>query len=331
MPTDIRLSTLSRRASTVGVTILGYMSGGKPTGLDPTALYPTPAEIGAATTNDLNGALVFKQNVNEKGLANGYAALDSAGKVPAAQLPTSTGGGASLSDAAPAALGGVPAAGGAIQASRADHIHPLPSAADIGAATVAHTHAITGVVGLQTALDAKLPTSQKGALNGVASLGADGKVPNAQLPPGLSQSDLDAKADAAATTNALSLKADLTYTNNQLATKLNSNDTRITNAIQPDFLNVPVTFSAGFSAAQSDNNKIRRCIATGDVTVTLPSLSVGTTIRFTQGAAGRITFAAGSGQTLESVGNVVTTNGKGSNVIATVQASNLWNLAGNLV
>lgn len=45
-----------------------------------------------------------------------------------------------------------------------------------------HGHTITNVSGLQTALDAKLAKSLKGAANGLAELGADGKVPAAQLP-----------------------------------------------------------------------------------------------------------------------------------------------------
>lgn len=46
----------------------------------------------------------------------------------------------------------------------------------------AHNHAITDITGLSTALSNKLDTSQRGAASGVASLGADGKVPTSQLP-----------------------------------------------------------------------------------------------------------------------------------------------------
>lgn len=45
-----------------------------------------------------------------------------------------------------------------------------------------HNHIISNVDGLQTALDAKIATSQKGIANGVASLDANGFVPSAQLP-----------------------------------------------------------------------------------------------------------------------------------------------------
>jgi hypothetical protein len=44
------------------------------------------------------------------------------------------------------------------------------------------TTIISQVTGLQTALDDKINTSARGAINGVASLGADGKVPVMQLP-----------------------------------------------------------------------------------------------------------------------------------------------------
>lgn len=45
-----------------------------------------------------------------------------------------------------------------------------------------HTHSIGDVTGLTGALDSKQNASEKGAANGLATLGADGKVPTAQLP-----------------------------------------------------------------------------------------------------------------------------------------------------
>lgn len=49
-------------------------------------------------------------------------------------------------------------------------------------ATHTGAQAIATVTGLQAALDAKLAASLVGAVNGVAGLGSDGKVPSAQLP-----------------------------------------------------------------------------------------------------------------------------------------------------
>jgi len=332
---DLRLSTLQVRANTTGVTLLGYITAGKPVGLTPQALYPTAGQIGAASTIDLAQGLSLKQNVADRGLANGYASLGPDGKVPSSQLPAGGGGGSggsvALSDNDPSPLASANP-GVSTLASRSDHVHSLPSAQQIGAAPVSHTHNISGVTGLQLALDGKLNVSLRGVINGVASLGADGLVPTSQLPPTtVPQAALDAKADAAQTTAALNLKADLTYVNTQLALKLDASDSRIANAVTTSYLNVPSVFSANLTVAQADNNKTRRCTSTGDVTVTLPAVSVGTTIKFTQGAAGRMTFAAGAGQTLESRGNLITTNGKGSNVIAHCQATNTWNISGDLV
>lgn len=65
-----------------------------------------------------------------------------------------------LGATAGAALAASGAAGVATTAARSDHVHAYPTAAQVGAVS----------------------TSQVGAANGVASLGADGKVPSAQLP-----------------------------------------------------------------------------------------------------------------------------------------------------
>lgn len=51
-----------------------------------------------------------------------------------------------------------------------------------GKAASVHSHAISDVSGLQTALDAKIASSEKGAANGVATLGADQKLTASQIP-----------------------------------------------------------------------------------------------------------------------------------------------------
>ena len=65
-----------------------------------------------------------------------------------------------LTTAAPSALAASASVGTATTAARADHVHALPTPAAIGA----------------------VATSAVGVASGVASLGADGKVPTAQLP-----------------------------------------------------------------------------------------------------------------------------------------------------
>jgi hypothetical protein len=54
--------------------------------------------------------------------------------------------------------------------------------ADIGAAEAIHIHAVSDTTGLQTALDSKIPATEKGAADGVATLDSAGKVPSTQLP-----------------------------------------------------------------------------------------------------------------------------------------------------
>ncbi len=65
-----------------------------------------------------------------------------------------------LTTAAPSALAASASVGTAATAARADHVHALPTPAAIGA----------------------IATTAIGAANGVAGLGADGKVPTSQLP-----------------------------------------------------------------------------------------------------------------------------------------------------
>lgn len=72
-----------------------------------------------------------------------------------------------LSSATPQALG-TASAGTSAEASRADHRHGMPTAAEVGAAAASHTHPY-------------VPTSSVGAASGVASLDSGGQVPASQL------------------------------------------------------------------------------------------------------------------------------------------------------
>ncbi|MEW2581472.1 hypothetical protein [Streptomyces syringium] len=87
------------------------------------------------------------------GTAGGVATLGADGRVPASQLPPSSGAVQSVNDRT-----GVVVLG----------------AADVGAAPAAHTHTAAQV--------GAVATTARGTANGVASLGADGRVPAAQLP-----------------------------------------------------------------------------------------------------------------------------------------------------
>ncbi|GGW19856.1 hypothetical protein GCM10018980_25350 [Streptomyces capoamus] len=103
------------------------------------------------------------------GAAGGVAQLDATGKVPAAQLPAMSGGGAVTS--VNTKTGDVVLAAGDVGAATASHTH---TAADVGAAPASHTHTAAEV--------GALATTARGAANGVASLDASSKIPIAQLP-----------------------------------------------------------------------------------------------------------------------------------------------------
>src|SRR5688572_21161841 len=72
--------------------------GSKSSDWDVDAAISASAQPGGQHTHpisevtDLSADLAAKQSASEKGQANGYASLGSDGKVPAEQLPTSSGG-----------------------------------------------------------------------------------------------------------------------------------------------------------------------------------------------------------------------------------------------
>lgn len=327
---DVRVSTLPILSSTDDVHAIGYRVTGGFVRIAPSAFYPTLQQLGGITEGTVMTALALKQDSSARGIANGYAPLDGSGKVPAANLPAvSAGTGVTLSDAAPAALAVTAAPGVAVTASRSDHVHARPSAADVGAAPVVHTHIITAVTGLQAALIATEKQANKGIPDGYAPLDSTGKVPTANLPPQTAV-DLSTKADTATVNAALALKANTTDVNTALGLKANNNDTRIVNAIQPSYLTPIDPVPSTPTIVQTDANRIKRHTGSADITITLPALSIGTSIRFITPGANKFVFAAGSSQTIESLGGYLITAGPGANVIATVVATNTWNISGGL-
>ncbi len=129
---------------------------------------------------------------------------------------------------------------------------------------------------------------------------------------------------------ALALKANTTDVNTALALKANSTDTRIVNAVQPGYLTPIDPVASTPTIVQNDANRIKRHTGSVDITITLPALAVGTTIRFITPGVNKFTFAAGTSQSIESLGGFLTTAGAGANVIATVVATNIWNISGGL-
>ncbi|WP_432110779.1 hypothetical protein [Streptomyces sp. YPW6] len=89
------------------------------------------------------------------GAAGGVAQLDTSGKVPAAQLPDSSG-------------------GGAVDSVNGQTGVVVLAAADVGAAAADHTHTAAQV--------GAIPTTARGTASGVASLDTAGRLPVEQLP-----------------------------------------------------------------------------------------------------------------------------------------------------
>lgn len=87
-----------------------------------------------------------------------------------------TGSGAALSDDAPAALGAA-AAGTGDEASRDDHVHAMPSAADVGAAAASHAHVAADVTDLGGAA-----VLDVGAVAGTVCAGDDSRLSDARTP-----------------------------------------------------------------------------------------------------------------------------------------------------
>lgn len=326
---EIRADTLPVLSSTNGIKPLGYRDTGGFVRIDPSAFYPTLIQLGGVTQSDFSTALAQKQDFSARGVANGYAPLDGSGKVPSVNLPAASGSGVSLSDGTPAALALTATAGTSNTASRSDHTHAIPTAAEVGAAPLVHTHSVAAVVGLQQALDACEKVSNKGVPNGYAALDGTGKVPAANLPPSTT-GDLSTKADVSYVNTQLALKYNSSDATTALALKANNNDARIVNAVQPGYLTPVDSVGSTPTIVQNDANRIKRHTGSADITITLPALAVGTTIRFITPGLFKFTFVGDSGQTVNSLGNFYTTAGKNANVIATVEATNTWNISGGL-
>jgi hypothetical protein len=86
-----------------------------------------------------------------------------------AEAPTT---GPALSDALPLALNATALAGVATTSSRADHRHQLPTATQVGAAAIGHTHVVADVTALQAGLDGKAPVAHGHPISGVTGLQA---------------------------------------------------------------------------------------------------------------------------------------------------------------
>ena len=104
-----------------------------------------------------------------------WSAVDSGGNL--IEFSGGGGSGPDLSDATPADLG-TAAAGTSPDASRADHVHDLPTPGDIGAATASHSHAASAITS-GTIDIARIPT---GTTSTTVPLGNDARFSDARTP-----------------------------------------------------------------------------------------------------------------------------------------------------
>lgn len=134
---------------------------------DPHPTYMTSAEVDASIATHAGAADPHTgyQKESEKGVANGYAALDAGGTVPDAQIPAAIARDAEVTAAINA------------HAAAADPHPTYMTSAEVDASIAAHAAAADPHTGYQK-------ESEKGLANGYASLDSGGKVPAAQMAGG---------------------------------------------------------------------------------------------------------------------------------------------------
>lgn len=94
---------------------------------------------------------------------------------------------------------------------------------------------------------------------------------------------------------------------------------------------VPDTITGNYTAVQADGVGRKKIVNSASaVIITLPALTIGTTIPFKRKGAGTATFAAGSGLTLQSISSFVAIASQYGEVVAHQETATLWALAGNL-
>lgn len=115
---------------------------------------------------------------------------DGSGGISWGDQSGGSGGGASLSDTTPLDLG-TAAAGTGVAASREDHVHGMPTAADVGASAVGHGHTLEDVsdAGGAAALDV-------GTTAGTVAAGDDSRFTDARTPTAHATSHGAGQADA---------------------------------------------------------------------------------------------------------------------------------------
>lgn len=173
------LSGLPVVATTSGLRILAFTPAGSPRAVEPAAFAAAPTE-GATLSS---AAPLADAATGQPGVSTTASRADHRHPFPST---TDIGAAPVVHTHAVADVSGLQSALDAKATTSHTHnisgVNGLQSALD-AKANLTHSHPITDVTGLQNALDAKIGIASRGAVNGVAPLGADLRVPLANLPP----------------------------------------------------------------------------------------------------------------------------------------------------
>lgn len=221
-----------------------------------------------------------------------------------------------------------------------------------------------------TGLTPGIPLSQKAAVSGVASLGADGKVPTAQLPASVVVSDASTTAKgivqlagdlagtaAAPTVPGLAAKADLVggvVPDAQIPAAI-ARDSEVTGAVETHrvdstdvhgivdtaalalkTITTTTQTAAAYTLLLADAATLVETSNAAANTLTVPPNSavpfaVGTVIGLRQYGAGQTTVAAGAGVTIRSRGGALKLAGQYAEASLVKRGADEWVLTGDVV
>ena len=155
-----------------GLLAIGVVGDGYPVAVQDGSNLFVPDSLGA---HAVTGVLAPRRPYDSGMQWVAWSAVDSGGNL--IEFSGGGGSGPDLSDATPADLG-TAAAGTSPDASRADHVHDLPTPGDIGAATASHSHAASAITS-GTIDIARIPT---GTTSTTVPLGNDARFSDARTP-----------------------------------------------------------------------------------------------------------------------------------------------------
>jgi hypothetical protein len=173
-------------------------------------------------------------------------------------------GGSSVGSATPSALG-TPTAGISLLAAREDHVHAMPTAAQVGAAASSHVHILADVTGLQAALDAKAST----AIATSSSIGLMSSTDKAKLDTVASNATSNS-TDAA-------LRDRATHTGTQAISTITNLQTTLDSKATPADVTAAITAVVGAAPAALDTlQEIAAQLATDESAVAALTTTVST-------------------------------------------------------